>query len=45
MPYVMYNKIKYMHKGESNIWITIITGIYYIDLSVVISFVLGFNLY
>ena len=41
MAYVMYNEIKYMHKGESNIWITIITGIYYIDLSVVISFVLG----
>ena len=41
MAYVMYNEIKYRHKGESNIWITIITGIYYIDLSVVISFVLG----
>ena len=35
------NEIKNRHKGESNIWITIITGIYYIDLSVVISFVLG----
>ena len=43
MAYVMYNEIKYRHKGESNIWITIITGIYYIDLSVVISFVLGLN--
>ena len=44
MTYVMYNEIKYRHKGESNIWITIITGIYYIDVSVVISFVLGLNL-
>ena len=42
MDYVMHNEIKYRHKGESNIWITIITGIYYIDLSVVISFVLGY---
>ena len=41
MAYVMYNEIKNRHKGESNIWITIITGIYYINLSVVISFVLG----
>ena len=39
MAYIMYNEIKYRHKGESNIWITIITGIYYIDLSVVISFI------
>ena len=43
MAYVMYNEIKYRYKGESNIWITIITGIYYIDVSVVISFVLGLN--
>ena len=34
--YVMYNEIKYRHKGESNIWMTIITVIYYIGLSVVI---------
>ena len=39
----MYNEIKDRHKGESNIWINIITGIYYIDLRVVNSFVLGFN--
>ena len=44
MAYVMYNEIKYRHKGESNIWITIITGIYYIDVSGVISYVLGLNL-
>ena len=43
MAYVMYNEIKYRHKGESNICITIITGIYYIDLSVVILFVLGLH--
>ena len=43
MSYVMYNEIKYRHKGESNIWITIIIGKYYIELSVVISFVLGLN--
>ena len=43
MSYVMDNEIKYRHKGESNIRINIITGIYYIDLSVVISFMLNLN--
>ena len=43
MSYIMYNDIFKMHKGERNIWITIITRIYYTYLSVVSSYVLGLN--
>ena len=39
----MYNGIKNKHKGDCIILITIITGIYYIDLRVVITFVLDLN--
>ena len=39
--YIMYNEIKYGHKGEWIRLITMITRIYYMDFRVVISFVLG----
>ena len=39
----VYNGIKYKHKGECIILIIIITGIYYIDLRVVITFVFDLN--
>ena len=41
--YIMYNEIKYKLKGECIMLITIITGIFYIDFRVVISFVLCLN--